>query len=190
MKDMGKPLLPAAVLTVAMLLTGCPEITGVVFFRDDGLELSVRRALHKPLGLVTKADLLRLESLDARDVGIRDLTGLEHAVNMSELNLAGNRISSIKILANLTELEVLNLDSNEVSDLTPLAGLLNLRSLSLFDNPVADIQPLVTNALNGGLGFGDSVVLDIRTLSNRALETDIPILEKEEVNVVLVEPQS
>jgi Leucine-rich repeat (LRR) protein len=41
---------------------------------------------------------------DARDRGILDLTGLEHATNLTELSLQSNQISDVSALASLTNL--------------------------------------------------------------------------------------
>lgn len=184
----GAVRLVLPVVAVAILTAGCPQTSSIVYFNDDGLETAVRRELGQPLGLLTRADLLRLQTLDARSMGIRSLSGLEFAQNLRWLDLDTNEISDLNPLANLQNLETLNLDSNEVTDLAPLAGLLQLNSLSLFDNQVADIQALVANARAGGLGPGDSIIVDAQTLSERALNTDIPELERLGVAVITAEP--
>ena len=74
---------------------------------------------------------------------IRDLTGLEFAVNLKMLTLTGNEISDVSPLANLRNLTYLNLADNEISDVSPLANLRNLEILDLTDNPIADVTPLV-----------------------------------------------
>lgn len=181
-------------LAVAVAAAGCPSAVSPVAFRDAGLESAVRTALGQPLGFITEADMARLTRLDARGRNIRDLSGLEFAVNLTFLDLDTNDVSDLTPLTNLTNLVTLILDSNAIFDIGPLAGLRNLDSLSLFDNQVADVQALVANAANGGLGPGDVVTLDFSTLSERALLVDIPLLEASiaeggyGVTVVLVEP--
>ena len=59
-----------------------------------------------------------LTRLDAENTGITDLTGLEHAIYLAELDLS----------------------DNPVSDISPLAGLTNLMWLSLINN--RSIRPL------------------------------------------------
>jgi len=174
---------------LAPLLVGCPGAE-VVLIKDEALERAVRAELGQPFGFLTKADMLRLQTLEASAMGIRDLTGLETATNLWWLDLDTNEISDVTPLTDLVNLAVLNLDSNGVFDIIPLAGLRNLDVLNLFDTQVHDIQPLITNANNGGLGPGDHVTLDIRPLSERAINIDVPILQNTYgVNVVLVEPQ-
>lgn len=178
----------ALALVVGLVLVGCPN---VVYFTDRALESAVRAELHKPFGPLTQQDLLSVVTLDARNLGIRDLSGIEYCKNLAWLDLDTNSVSNLKPLEQLgrpespfdSPLTYLNLDSNQITDILPLAGLLNLRQLSLFDNQVADIQALVTNAENGGLGPGDSVILDAATLNERAINVDIPTLLAFGVNV-------
>lgn len=175
------------VVAIATTLVGCPDGSPVVIFKDVNLEAAVRVELGLPFGFVTRADLLNLEVLDARERGITDLTGLEYAENLVSLDLDTNDISDLIPLTNLVNLEVLNLDSNDIFDLTPLAGLLQLTTLSLFDNQVGDLSPLITNAQNGGLGEGDLIVLDEVTLNETALAQANQLVTEFNCNVVLVE---
>jgi Leucine-rich repeat (LRR) protein len=176
-------------LTVLALSTaGCPATDEIVIFDDLALERAVRDELGQPFGFLTRQGLLSLQTLDAKGLGVSDLSGLEYCENLIWLDLDTNSISDLTPLTNLVNLMSLNLDSNEVFDIAPLAGLLNLDSLSLFDNQVGDIHALVTNAMNGGLGAGDQVVLDANTLSETALNVDVPQLESLGVNVILATP--
>ena len=179
---------------VLAALSGCP---GSVFIPDQAFDSAIRAELRKPFGILTKADLLGVQALDARELNIRDLSGIEHCLNLQWLDLRGNQISNLKPLEQLgrpespfdSPLVYLNLNSNLVSDIMPLVGLMNLQTLMLFDNQVADIQALVTNAQYGGLGEGDVVVLDFDTLSNDALTVDIPLLKSYGVRVLDAIPQ-
>jgi hypothetical protein len=166
----------------------------LVFLPDEGLETALRVTLSKPLGLLTAADLAKVTELDARNYGIRSLSGIEYCKNLSWLDLDTNQISNLKPLEQLgrpespfdSTLVYLNLDNNEITDITPLSGLLNLKELSLFDNQVADIGALVTNVEAGGAL--ESVIVDGTTLSAEAINIDIPLLESYGVNVSLAEP--
>lgn len=178
-----------AVGLILVVLSGCP---GTVFIGDRALESAIRAELRKPFGLLTEGDLLNVEALDARELNIRDLSGLEYCLNLQWLDLQGNKISNLKPLEQLgrptspfdSPLVYLNLNSNLVSDISPLVGLMNLQNLLLFDNPVPNIQALVTNAQYGGLGEGDTVVLDYNHLSTDAITVDIPLLESYGVRVL------
>ena len=76
------------------------------------------------------------------DKGIRNLTGMEFATNLTELNLRDNNISDVSPLAQLTQLTVLNLQSNNISDVSPLAQLTNLTELDLSSNFISDFSPI------------------------------------------------
>ncbi|NIA13957.1 MAG: hypothetical protein GWP08_07740 [Nitrospiraceae bacterium] len=189
-RHIGLPVLLSLIVVAA---AGCPD---GVFFADKALESAIRAELHQPFGILTQQDLLEVRSIDARGLGIRDMSGIEYCKNLAWLDLDTNKISNLKPLEQLgrpespfdSPLSYLNLDANEITDITPLAGLLNLTGLSLFDNQIADIQALVTNAENGGLGPGDSVVLDASTLNDRAVNVDIPTLQAFGVNVTAAVP--
>jgi Leucine-rich repeat (LRR) protein len=171
------------------MLTGCPE---TVFIADKALDSAIRAELHKPFGILTRADLLGVQALDARGLNIRNLSGIEHCLNLQWLDLRENDISNLKPLEQLgrpespfdSPLVYLNLNGNVVTDIAPLVGLMNLQTLMLFGNQIPDIQALVTNAQYGGLGEGDVVVLDYDHLSTDALTVDIPLLESYGVRVL------
>ncbi len=55
----------------------------------------------------------------------------------SMLDLSDNKISDIKPLASLTNLELLSLNDNKISDIKPLKSLTNLTELILSGNPIA-----------------------------------------------------
>ena len=80
-------------------------------------------------------------------MGIRDLTGLEHAANLTSLSLGYNLIVDISPLAGLTQLETLSLDHNSIADISPLAGLtqLDLRGLTITRSgyfPISRLNPI------------------------------------------------
>ena len=69
-----------------------PELQRLdVVFPDKYLEDAVREALEKFDGPLTRGDLESLEELEAPESGIKDLTGLGHCVNLTELWLGHNQ---------------------------------------------------------------------------------------------------
>ena len=148
-----------AKIAIATLLAGCgsseemeagpestgsatqtKELEGPVSFKDAKLEGAVRTALEKPEGIITSKEVASLVELVAEDLGIMDLSGLEHAANLTKLYLAGNQVSDLTPLAGLTNLKYLNLVGNRVTDARPLAKLTSLRELWLVGNEIADGQ--------------------------------------------------
>ena len=110
---------------------------------DPALREAVREALALPAGVpLTKDHMQDLDIFIAEGREISDLTGLEFAINLRELNLAGNSITDLRPLANLIHLEELGLPENRISDINPLAGLPNLVHLIISLNPITDLSPL------------------------------------------------
>ena len=74
--------------------------------------------------------------------GIKNLLGLENAVNLEKLDLNENEISDLSPIAKLNRLTKLSLIRNRISNLQPLSELTNLEYLDLYANKIVDISPL------------------------------------------------
>ena len=115
----------------------------VVNVPDANLAEALRGALRlAPNAPITRQDMQKLGGLLVVDSQIRNLTGLEHATRLEQLDLRFNQISNIAPLARLTQLEVLILANNQISNISALAGLTRLRVLALDGNQVSNIAPL------------------------------------------------
>ena len=119
----------------------------IVEFKDINLARTVRHALGLPtegvdLLKIPKAELEKLTELTAWRKGVNNLTGLEHATQLTVLNLTDNDISDVTPLAQLTQLEHLDLRYNDIIDVTPLAQLTQLERLDLYANDISDVTPL------------------------------------------------
>ena len=117
-----------------------PDAPGL--FKDAKLEAAVRKALDKPVGVITASDLASLEKLEASFLGITDITGLEHATNLTSLNISHNPISDITPLAGLTKLKRLLIYKIRISDLKPLADLTQVEFVTFWETNVSDLTPL------------------------------------------------
>ncbi len=152
-----------SIFAVMMLIYGVQGISygldapdTIVEFKDINLAKGVRQALNLPIGdnvdilKIPKSELAKLTELDLETqrvaVAVTDLTGLEHATQLTLLNLNGywreHNVSDLTPLAQLTQLRTLDLFSNNISDLTPLAQLIQLTDLNLARNKISDITPL------------------------------------------------
>ena len=108
---------------------------------------NIRAVVRAELGLDEGEDFARerlenLITLEGRYRQIIDLTGLEHATNLTRLSLEGNSVTDLSPLTDLTELTVLELKGNQITDLMPLRGLTKLKSLDLRENNISDLEPL------------------------------------------------
>ena len=116
---------------------------GLEPFRDPALRALVEAELGIPSGApITGEDLESLTALVGLDLGIRDLTGLEMATNLEEIQLLRNHISDLSPLSGLIKLKFVVLASNEIADVSQLAGLTRLEHLELGENAVADVSSL------------------------------------------------
>ena len=118
-------------------------INPLVSVPDANLRAKITETLGKPSKAQLRAsDMSALTQLNASDANIQDLTGLEHAHNMRELNLYRNRISNVSALKGLTQLRYLLISYNIINDVSPLSGLTNLTNLQLNNNNISDVSPL------------------------------------------------
>ena len=101
------------------------------------LEQALRKDSDEP---ITRGEMERLFTF--RTSGVRQLTGIEYALNLQWLVLINGTISDLGPLAGLESLTTLTLYNNAVSDLGPLAGLESLTTLRLNSNAVSDLGPL------------------------------------------------
>ena len=130
---------PSNVATIRLVASPAAAVA----INDGGL----RNALEQSLGLTAGADITQLDlatigELFANGFGISDLSGLEHAVNLTRLELQNNTISDVSALGSLQSLERLYLGGNEVSDVSALGSLESLVALWLFDNAISDVSAL------------------------------------------------
>ena len=147
-----------SIFAVMMLIYGVQGISygqevpdNIAEFSDRRLAYAVRRKLGLPTGngvdllKIPKAELEKLTTLDPSSPSgrnITDLTGLEHATQLTKLDLEYNEVSDLTPLAQLTQLVELNFYDNNISDLTPLAQLTQLVELNLSSNDIVDVTPL------------------------------------------------
>lgn len=128
------------------------------------------------------------ESVDASNLDVRSLAGIERlkalrvlilnenpqlsleglgaATTIERLELDGCCLKSIKELTALTKLSVLSLSRNSVTDLAPLSALPMLKELTLSENPdLTDISELAACAGLTKLNLAYTSVSDISALS-------------------------
>ena len=110
---------------------------------DPNLRQAVRGALELPDEIpLTQLLMNQLMKLDVYRKEVTDLTGMEHATNLTWLSFAENHVSDLSPLAELFKLETLYLWANPISDISPLANLVNLKALDLGGCRISDVHPL------------------------------------------------
>ena len=174
---------------------------------DPNLRSAVETALGKVQGqLIAPAEMETLSRLKAPNANISDLTGLEHATNLTVLELGpervanewrnSNSVSDLSPVTGLTQLRRLHLPNNSITDISPVVSLTNLTWLNLWGNSVPDLAPvegltkltdlwlgdnnisdLSPLVANTGLGSGDTVNVQYNPLSYLSIHTHIPVLQ-------------
>ena len=187
------PLLGLNLKNVDIDIRTLHELTSIkVEIPDLNLERAVRRTLELPDEVpLTQLIMNQLTGLAARDSQITDLTGLEHATNLTWIGLGGNEIrdlhplagliqleflsiwgtplEDIRPIANLTRLQRLHLPYNKISDITPLANLIQIVELRLNHNQISDISPLANLTLLETLHIQSNRILDVSPLQHLTL---------------------
>jgi len=93
--------------------------SGLTTFAYDPIEVSfvdlnLQLAVESALGFAdpTKFEMDNLVILDANDLGVTSLKGLEYALNLQELNVSNNQITGIGQISELTTMTLLDLRGN------------------------------------------------------------------------------
>ena len=149
--------------TLPTVITPPVAIPGaVVHIPDPNLRAAIAEELGKGSNSpITMEEMEKLGPyLNMESRSIRDLTGLQFATNLIELDLDDNQISDLSPIAGLINLRDLDFPGNPISDLSPIAGLINLHTIHSGGLPVSDLSPLaglvnLTKFHSGGLPVSD-----------------------------------
>ena len=155
---------------------------------DPNLRTAIREALNLPDGIsLTQAYMRQLTRLDAGNRQITALTGLEYALNLTELNLAGNNISDlipiVGPLANLMQLTALHLGDNQIEDISPLANLIQLKVVHLYWNAIVDVGPLAHLTNLEIIDLRRNRIMNVRPLENLTQLTELNLYNNQIVDV-------
>ncbi|MDE3001596.1 MAG: hypothetical protein OXU79_21175 [Gemmatimonadota bacterium] len=148
--------------------TTCPvPPSPPVSIPDANLRAVIEDSLGKARGAeITRAEMATLTRLEAQNMEISDLTGLEFATGVTWLDLMSNSITDVSSLSGLINLVHLNLAENNITDVSLLSGLGNLTALNLRFNNIKDVSSLsaLTNLAMLKLGAND--ISDVSSLSS------------------------
>ncbi|WP_045217042.1 leucine-rich repeat domain-containing protein [Desulfonatronovibrio magnus] len=162
----------------------------------DISDANLKEAIMVELGrghehILNRDDMEELLVLNASQLDITDLTGLEYAVNLNQLYLNNNNVSNLSALAELESLTHLHLWNNNISDsslsdlsklesltflhlgsnisisdVSALGNLLNLQELHLSFNNISNISALTNLASLHTLNLWGNNISDISALSS------------------------
>ena len=136
----------------------------------DILDANLREAINEALGKapdarITMEEMETLTRLEAHNANIRDLTGLEFATRLEEINCNNNLISDLSPLTDLVNLRVIELRDNVISDLSPIAGLISLEWLIVPHNSIPDLLPVEGLINLVGLAVEDNLISNLSPIS-------------------------
>jgi len=141
-----------------VFLTGCSvAVCQDLIIPEPALQSAIARSLG-----VREQDLSKslveksLTRLQANDLGIRDLSGLEYAKNLESLVVRDNLIDDLSPIQKLSKLNNLDLSGNRLKDLSSLVAYPNLSvsgAQSTVDHSALRILNLSRNRLLGLSGI-------------------------------------
>ena len=129
------------------------------------------------------AGMTHLKSLSLWNNTFSDISVLSELTNLTWLELHNNNISDISALSGLTNLTSLYLHNNNISDVSALSELTNLTSLYLHNNNISDVSPLVKLNLTGTEWNSTGLYLWNNPLSYVSINTHIPAMQANGVEV-------
>ena len=138
-----------------------------VHIPDPNLRAAIAEELGKsPNAPITVEEMKGLRRFDLANRGVRDLTGLEFATNLTWLHLPDNQISDLSPIAGLIELREIWARGNVLSDISPVRGLRNLTHLEFPGSPISDLSSVkgLTNLIY--LNCNDTLVSDLSPVSS------------------------
>ena len=187
---MKKEFLRFTLFLLVYLSTWLAATAQTVEIPDPILRDYIERALGKTTGTpITVAEMATLTSINIQEQekGVSDLTGLDHAINLTELHLYDSHsISDISPVASLTNLTSLGLGGNPISDISPVAGLTNLTSLGLGHNQISDISPVAGLTNLTSLGLGHNQISDISPVAGLTNLTKLYLWENSISDILAV----
>ena len=204
----SKTLVMSLIIGLCMISLMIPATAEIVIefvdIPDVHLRAAINRTLEKPTdALIDASEMLSLTKLNAEDIGISDLTGLEYAANLVELSLVGRHLTIEEqtrfigllydgrfhylfdsrtplvdvapLASNLKKLTKLRLKDIHIVDAAPLSNLKNLTELKLFNGGLEDISPLSALTHLSKLDLTKNGISDVLPLAGLTHLTDLSL---------------
>ncbi|MCM3443798.1 leucine-rich repeat domain-containing protein [Metabacillus halosaccharovorans] len=112
----------------------------VIPFKDQNLKELIKTELGLERDPV-ESDMKHLNSLYLIEEEIKDLSGLEFAINLFDFNVFGNTEElDLAPLAQLPQLNYISIDDTPIKDYSVLKNMKNLQSLSIVNNQLNDLS--------------------------------------------------
>lgn len=149
-----------------------PKDRVIITFEDKKLNESMNKIFNKAGG-ITQNEMESLTELSLKSSEIRNLKGLEYAINLEKLDLYDNEIRDISEIGKMKKLKELDLSNNNIRDIKVVSLLENLNKLEIMGNEIQDASNIgglknlkyldVSNNYIESCGFAESLT-NLKTL--------------------------
>ena len=161
-----------------------PAPEGAIEFKDEKLIAALLCYDTNKDGFITKEELQSVTSLYLSNWGIKDITGLENAVNVTYLSLSDNGgLKDISSLSNLTNLRELSLRNTAIEDIDGLSNLTNLQYLYLDNTGISNVEVLKNLEYLQYVSLEGTIVTDEQCLELLGFENNINMHVGDSVHV-------
>ncbi len=129
------------------------------------IEAAIRKAAGRPTGELTQTDLEKVTELSFEDNKLTSVKGLEKLTQLEILSLGDNQLTEVpRGLEKLTQLWRLNLEDNQLTSVEGLEKLTQLRSLYLYGNQLTDVKGLEKLTQLERLSLWNNQLTDVKGL--------------------------
>lgn len=153
-----------AFLILFLFIAG--KLNPIVHFPDLNFEHVILENLDQNQAPIYRTDLQKITHLDASNMDIESLEGLQYLRNLTDLNLDNNRVTDVTPLSDLQRLVSLELRGNQVSDLQGFELLTSLRYLDLRENHLNRIDEIQMLHTLERLNLRENNISDLNPLKN------------------------
>lgn len=134
-------------------------------------DANLKRVIQNVLSLnsddnITADDMAKLKSFSAASQNIKDLEGMQYAINLQQVSFDYNPLENLSPLNNLTNLSDLYLQHTNITNLADLTNLPNLVDLRINYNNIKDISSINNFSKLTVLGADSNQIDNISSLSS------------------------
>ena len=133
---------------------------------DSNLVTAISWAADKAASDLALVDLLSLTNLSLVKGAPDDSCLWSWLTNIAEIEVAGQSVSNLNFLTNLTQLNTLEIDGTEVMDLSPVTALGGLNVLRIRSTPATNLPSVSAMRTLKNLDLTDNALSDLSFLTN------------------------
>lgn len=131
---------------------------------SNNLKLALSKKFNMPISEINIDFMKTLKEIDLHGYNIKDIKGIEFAINATYINLARNNIHNASYLGKLKNLVHLDLNENKIEDIGFIKKMKNLKSVGLESNNIKNL-PKLTNPNLTMLNLDNNNISDLTNLS-------------------------